>query len=151
MHRVLPHEEFDQLRQLIAPLSKWRQRQANHVQPEEQGLAESSFCHRALEVPLRRGNDPHVDADGVARAETREATVLEDALESQLKARRQLADAVQEERSVVCELEPPGLMLPGARNGAALTAEQLGLEHLGKRRAINLDERTHRVGRTRCE
>ena len=33
-------------------------------------------------------------------------------------------------------------MLPGARHGAALAAEQLGLEHLGQRRAIDLDERT---------
>ena len=55
---------------------------------------------------------------------------------------RQLADPVQEQRAVVCELEPAGLVLPGAGNGAALTAEQLGLEHLGKRRAIDLDERT---------
>jgi hypothetical protein len=53
----------------------------------------------------------------------------------------QLADLVQEDRAAVGQLEPSGLALVRAGEGAALVAEELGLQQFARhRRAVHLDE-----------
>ena len=55
--------------------------------------------------------------------------------------RAHLADLVEEDRALVSRLELAGLRLHGAGEGAALEAEQLGLEQVVReRRAVDLDE-----------
>ena len=62
---------------------------------------------------------------------------------------RGLADLVEEERSALRLLEEALLLLDGARERAALVAEELGLEEvLGHRAAVDRDER---AGRARAE
>ena len=64
--------------------------------------------------------------------------------------RRHLADLVEEHRAVVGELELARLVLDRAGEGAALEAEQLGLEQFGReRRAVHLDERLVAAARRR--
>ena len=64
-----------------------------------------------------------------------------------LQPQRHLADLVEQDRAAVRQLEQA--LAPGARAGerAALVAEELGLQELGRnRRAVDLDERAGPAG-----
>ena len=85
--RVVRQEELHERRDLVAPLSQRRQRDADDVQPEEEVLAEEPVAHRLLEVAVRRRHDPHVDADIITAAEPRELAVLQDLQQLRLQRR----------------------------------------------------------------
>ena len=75
-------------------------------------------------------------------AEAREFAVLQHSKKLGLKRRRHVADFVEEQRAVIGELELAGLLLQRAGEGAALKAEQLGLEEIGRERGtVHFDER----------
>ena len=112
------------------------------VQAEEQVLAELAVGDRLLEVAVGGGDDADVDADVLLAAEARELAVLQHLQELGLQREAHVADLVEEHRAVVGELELARLLLDGAGEGAALEAEQLRLEQLGRQRgAVHLDER----------
>ena len=69
-----------------------------------------------------------------------------------LGRRGHVADLVEEQRSFVGQLEPAGALAVGARERAALVAEQLRFEQaLVERRAVHLDERPVRPARVAVE
>ena len=75
-------------------------------------------------------------------AEALELALLQDAQELGLRCQAHLADLVEEQHAAGGQLDLPGLGLLCAREGAALVAEELGLEQLlGERRAVQRDER----------
>ena len=83
-----------------------------------------------------------VDVDRAVAAEPRELAVLQDVQQLGLQRRRHLADLVEHDRAVLRELELADARSAGAGEGAALVAEQLALEQVGRqRRAVDLDER----------
>ena len=89
--------------------------QADDVEAIEEILAELPLLDHPLEVAVGRGDDPHVDADGLVSAHPLELPLLQKAKQLHLHGRRDLADLVEEQRPVVGLLEPavaPGL---GAR------------------------------------
>ncbi len=132
---------FGERPNLVAPLPERRQGDADDVQPEEEILAELSVLYRGLEVPVGRGDHAHVDAHILPSAQPRELAVLEHLQQLRLQWRPHLADLVEEHRAVVRELELARLVLDRPGEGAALEAEQLRLEQLGRqRRAIDFDE-----------
>ena len=112
------------------------------VQPEEEVFAELPVGDGLLEVAVGRGDDPHVDANVVLAAEPRELAVLQHLQQLGLQREAHVADLVEEHRAVVGELELAGLVLDRAGERAALEAEQLRFEQLGRQRgAVHLDER----------
>ena len=95
-----------------------------------------------LEIAVGGGDDPDVDPDVVLAAEPGELAVLQHLEQLRLQRKAHVADLVEEHRAVVGELELAGLVLDRAGERAALEAEQLRLEQLGRqRRAVHLDER----------
>ena len=99
-------------------------------------------CDRHLEIAVGRGDDAHVDADVLPSAEPGELAVLQHLQQLGLQRRAHLADLVEEHRPVIGELELAGLVLDGAGERAALEAEELRFEQLGRqRRAIDFHER----------
>ena len=72
--------------------------------------------------------DPHVDLERRRAADPLELALLEDAQQLRLDRERQLADLVEEQRAAVGPLEAARPLAVGAGEGAALVAEQLGLE-----------------------
>src|SRR5262249_19233767 len=77
------------------------------------------------------------------------ASVVERGEQLGLQALREKADFVEEQRAAMCLLKESRLRLPGIREGAALIAEELGLEEsFGDRGAVHTDERALRA-RTR--
>ena len=112
------------------------------VEAEEQILAELPVGDRLLEIAVGRGDDADVDVDVVLAAEARELAVLQHLQQLGLQRRAHVADLVEEHRAVVGELELARLVLDRAGEGAALEAEQLRFEQLGRQRgAVHLDER----------
>jgi hypothetical protein len=68
--------------------------------------------------------------------------ILDDFQELRLERGREQADLVQKNRAAARGLEETGLGLTRVGEGAALPAEQLGLEErLRDRRAVDIDER----------
>jgi hypothetical protein len=59
----------DDEREIFQPIAKWRHVERDHRQAEEQVFPEGAAIHLALEVAVRRGDDPHVDVAGVHLAE----------------------------------------------------------------------------------
>src|SRR5262249_24795471 len=71
-----------------------------------------------------------------------ELLLLQDAEQLGLQLQRDVADFVQEERSLVGQLETTSLRADGAGEGALLVTEQLTLQQTGgDGRAVELDER----------
>ena len=93
-----------------------------------------------------------VDVDVVLAAEARELAVLQHLEQLGLQRQAHVADLVEEHRAVVGELELAGLVLDRAGERAALEAEQLRLEQLGRQRgAVHLDERLVAPERRRAQ
>ena len=122
--RVLLQEEIGEQRNLVAPVAQRRHLNADHVQPEEQVLAEcpvATDCSRSRLVaamirtstwtsclPPRRENSPSCST---CRS---------------LACSGGLISLISSRKIVPCgELELAGLVLNGAGEGAALVAEQL--------------------------
>src|SRR6185436_473902 len=67
------------------------------VQAIEQIRAESTVGNRRLEVSIRRGNHPYVDANRAAAANSLELALLQNAKQRHLRICGQLADFVEKE------------------------------------------------------
>ena len=108
--------------------------------------------HRGFQIPVRRGDDAHIDVQRRRPADALELFFFERAQNLGLHRERQIADFVEEQRAPVRELELAGLSLRRAGERAFLVAEQLRFEQrLGNRRAVDGDERTVRPRAERVE
>ena len=106
------------------------------------GRSECTLRYRLVQIAIGGGDDAHVDADGARAAQAQELTLLEHAQELRLRRRRHLGDFVEEQDAAGGQFDLARLRLLRAGKGAALEAEQLGLEELlRQRRAIDRDER----------
>jgi hypothetical protein len=73
--------------------------------------------------------------------------LLEHAQQPHLDSCRYVADFVQENRAVLGQGKPPGLVLAGIREGACLVAEELGFDQcVGQRPAVDRNERPSAMG-----
>ena len=94
------------------------------------------------QVAIRRGDEPDVDASRDVLADTAHFAFLERAQHLGLRARRQLADFVEEERPEMRFLEHPGAFGEGAGERAAAVAEELRVDEIvGKRRTVDCGKR----------
>ena len=97
-----------------------------------QVLAELARLHHRREVSVRGGQQPHVDLQRPRASQAFELVLLEDAQDLGLRARAHVADLVQEQRAALGELELADLLLDGAREGAALVAEERALGQIAR-------------------
>ena len=113
----------------------------DHVQPEQQVLAEPPRGDFGLQVAIAGGDQTDVDLDRPAAADAIDLALLDRAQQLGLQARVHLADLVEQQRAAarLLELADPPRARPG--EGALLVTEQLGLQEvLGNRRAVDRDE-----------
>ena len=90
---------------------------------------------------MRGGDDAHVGLDRLVAADAVELAVGQHAQQPRLQVRRHVADLVEEQRAAVGLLEAAAPLRLRAGEGAALVAEQLGLEQvLRDRRGVDRDE-----------
>src|SRR5207302_3667230 len=104
-------------------------------------FAEASLGYFLLEIAVGRGHDSGVHLDRLVRADARDFPFLEHAQQLCLCRERQIADFVQEQRPASGRLERALAGGVGARERAALVAEQLALDELVRqRRAVERNE-----------
>src|SRR5262249_4050464 len=142
-HAERPDEVIGQQQHVVAALAERRQMHGEDVEPIEQVLADATGRNRVLEVSIGRRDEAHVAAQGRRTAYALELALLQDAQELGLYGQRQLADLVEEQRAGRGQLEAPRLLAVGARERAALVAEELRLQQrLGQGGAVDGQEGT---------
>jgi hypothetical protein len=125
---VLADEVVHQEADVLAAAAERRHGDRHDVRSVVEVLAESLGRHRALEVGIGGGDDPHVQTDPPGAAHALDLPLLKHAQELGLQFPLEGADLVEEQGSGLRELEPPELFLKRAGEGAALVTEQLRLD-----------------------
>ena len=98
---------------------------------------------------MRGGHDPDVHVQRPLAADPLECAVLEDPQQPHLRGRRELAALVEEEGAPVRPLEPSLPRPDRPREAAALVAEQLGVDQVGRDgAAVDAQEGARRPPRT---
>ena len=100
-----PEEMFDQQRDVVAAFAQRWYEDLDARQPVKQVRAEFSMTHRLFKVTIRRGDNAHIHFDGPAAANRLELLLLQYAQQFHLRFRRQFADFIEENCSVVGEFE----------------------------------------------
>ena len=135
-------EVRDERCDVAGALAQRRDHHRDHIDPEEEVLAESSLAHLAREIAIARGEDPHIHLDRLPAAHALDLPRLDRAQQLGLRLRRELADLVEQERAGVRELEPPDPPVGRAGERAPLVTEHLALQEIARdRRAIHPYER----------
>src|SRR5437660_4848564 len=135
-------EVAHQGRNVLGPLAERRGMDREHVQPVVEIVPEPLLFHHPKEVAVRRGDEAHVDLDGLRTADPLELLLLQDAQQLRLELERDLADLVEEQRAAVGHLEAADLLGDGAGEGAPLVPEELALEEAPRNGgAVELHER----------
>ena len=143
--------------EVLHAIPERRQRQRNHVEAKVEILAEHAFAHRAREILVGGGDDPHVDADRLGAAQSLDLFGLDRAQQFGLGFRSQIPHFVEQQRTGVGHLEPADPASGGSGKRAALVAEHLALDQVARdRRAVDAHEwaitpRTRFVDRRRHE
>ena len=127
---------------VLRALAQRREGQVHDRETIEEILAEPPRLQLGLQILVGRGDDAGVDAEHLAAPDALELTLLQKAEELDLQRRAHLADLVEEERAAVRQLELALSLRVRAGVGAALVAEQLGLEQgVRDRAAVDRHER----------
>ena len=138
----LVDERLDQERQVVLALAERRQREAEHVEPVVQVLAQPSLADGHHRIDVGGGNHPHVHFLLGAAAQAAELPLLQHPQQLHLRRRRHLRNLVEEQRAAVGQLEAAQPPFGRAGERAPLVAEDLALEQgVGNRRAVEGDER----------
>src|SRR3569623_1103245 len=139
---ALAHEALDEQRDVIRALLEIGRADRHDVQAEVEVLAERPFLDHLLEVAVRRGDDAAIRPQALLAADARELAGLQHAQHLRLRRQCHVADLVEEARAAGGNLEQAALLRDGAGERAALVAEQLALDQLGRDRlAVDLGER----------
>ena len=112
------------------------------VEPVVQVLAEAALADLLLQVPVRGGDDAHVDMKRLLASYALERTLLQDTQYLDLGVLVDLPDLVQEDGASVRKLEAALLLADGTGERALLMTEELAFQKRRRQRcAVDLDER----------
>jgi hypothetical protein len=139
-------EGLGQLQDVLASLAERGEREDEHREPVVEILAKPPLANSLTQVAVRRRNDQHVDRTASCFPQRPDFTGFDHGEQLGLQRFGQEPDLVQEQRAPMGGFDQPGAGLARVREGAALEAEQLGLEQ-GSRdsRAIQVDEGARRA------
>ncbi len=133
---------LEQDRHVLDALAQRRDVHADHVETEEQILAEVAGGDLLRQIAVGRRDQPHVDAGVRAvRADALDLAGLKEAQEHHLHAGAHLADFVEEDGAVRRHLQQSGFVAIRAGEAAAYVAEELRLEQrIGQAGAVDRDQ-----------
>ncbi len=120
---------------VVAPAPQRRQAHDEYGEPIEQILAQTAVAQDRLGRVIARRDDADVDGDLLGAADAHHAAGFEDAQHLRLQVERHLGDLVEKQRSARRALEIALMLAHGAGEGAALVAEELGLDQVRRDRA----------------
>ena len=135
----MPH----QCRQIARPVAQRWQLNGNHIQAEEQILAEAAVGHRAGEILVGGGQNAHVDLDRLAATHAFDFARFDGAQQLGLRLGTEVAYFVEKERAGVREFEAAETSIRGAGERAALVPEHLAFHEVTRNgRTVHPNERT---------
>ena len=102
---MLGQQMADQRFQIVWPLAERGNEHFDDVDPIQQIVAEASFRDQRGQITMRGGNDPCVGRHWRQSPDRMHFFLLQDAQEFPLEGRRQIADLVEEDRSVAAPTE----------------------------------------------
>src|SRR5439155_46992 len=129
-HGGAQDEIVDERGDLVAAFAQGRDLEPDHVEPIEQILAKTSFLHSMFEVGVGGGDDADVDRERSRFAKRTDLARLQEAQQLRLEIEAELADLVEEQRSIPGASDDAWVVAVGSGKRAAAVAEQLAFEHL---------------------
>src|SRR5258707_11465945 len=114
---VFAEKVLDQHRNVLAAFAQGRELEADHVEAVEEVFAKRPFANHRFQIAVRGGDDAHIHRNSLPAANALESLLLEHAQEFYLRAGRQVADFVEEERTLVGLLEAANAPLVRAGEG----------------------------------
>src|SRR5262249_10888028 len=115
----------------------------DHVEPVVEIFAELAVGDLTLEVAMRGGDEPDVDANVGMPAHAAKRQRFQQTQELRLERTRHLSNLVEEQCAAVGQVEQALAEVLGVGEGSALVTEQLALEQvLGNGAAVESDERS---------
>jgi hypothetical protein len=122
-------------------LAQRQQAQFHDVQTVVQIFPKVPGTYRGFEIHIGRGDQPHVDFDGLARTDRHHLAFLQYAQQLDLRRKRQVPHFIEKQRAAISRLEPAGLAADCARKRATFVPEQFALDQrLRERTAIHRNE-----------
>jgi hypothetical protein len=139
-------EVLDEQRHVFEPIAQRRHREHVHLQAIVEILSQPSFGDGLLRVPVRRGDETHVDRHLARRADGPHAPLLDRAQQLRLGLGAHLRDLVEVERASLGRAEQTEILRDRPAERAPLVAEELALDEIARqRRAVQRDERRLRL------
>ena len=136
-----------QQRHVFEPLAQRRDVDPQHVEPVVEVLAEGALGDLLQQVPLGRGDDPHVGLDGRRAADPLEHLLLDRPEQLRLLLQGDVVDVVEVEGAAFGQVEAALAALVGAGERALLVAVEFAFDELRREeRAADLDEGEARGG-----
>ena len=114
------------------PLPQRRDRDGKDVEPIVKVLPKPAFADLFLKVSIGRCDDPHIDFDGMGRAQALKLAMLNHPEQLCLQLQRQLPDLVQAKGGTMGDFEPADLPGIGPGKCPLLTAEQFALNQIAR-------------------
>src|SRR5687767_260772 len=127
--------------EVVAPGAELRQLDGDDSQTVVEVFAEFLVRDHLLEIPVRGGDEPHVNRYRFPAPDTLDFALLDGAEDFALQHETHVPDFIEEQRPPAGPLEAADLAGDGAGEGALLVAEELALQQVfGNRRAVHRDE-----------
>src|SRR4051812_14288764 len=132
----------DEQRDIFLPLAQRRHRQVDNVEAKVEVVPEFSLGHELLEILVRGRHQSNVSAQGLVAADPFEGALFADyAKQFYLRARVDLADFIEKDRSAIGLLEPPNPTFVRPGESTPLVSEKLTFQQLrGERGAMDGDK-----------
>src|SRR5208283_3998442 len=125
---VVRQEKLHQRQNIFLAFPQRRQINRNNRQPVIEVLAETPLPHFFLEVPVGRGNHPHVHLNIAHTPHAPHHLIFQHSQQLGLQQRRKLANLIQKQRASVSHFKQPLLHGLGIGKRALLMAKQLRLD-----------------------
>src|ERR1700676_355476 len=111
-------------------LSQRRNSKLELAQAMEKIFAETAFSHGDFQVLVGGRDDPHIHCDLAVSSQTVVRSAVQHSQQLDLNMGWQFADFIQEERSLVGQLEKSRLGVVGAAESAFFVAKQFALDQV---------------------
>src|ERR1043166_4587520 len=129
--RKLLGEIANEQRNIIGPLTKRRNPYGKHVEAVVEVGPKLAVSNHLLQIAVCGRDQSNVDLLRTSASETFELAFLQRAQQLRLDLHRNIADLVQEKRSLVRQFQPSDLLRNSPREGASFVPEQFAFQQSG--------------------
>ena len=126
------HQRREDQPEVLAPLAQRSQHDPGAVEAGEQIAPEAVLCGERAEIAVGGRDHPQIHLHRPRSSNGEHLALLQHAQERRLGGQRQVADLVEQQRSVLAAAHESWAILQGAGEGALAVSEQLGLDEVGR-------------------